>query len=78
MDLPERLQAQLNGEEGPTRQKGARLVVDLALTAGASSFVEVKDSHVSGVSVITGGDGLIRFLEDLTKTVDLVSASPRR
>jgi predicted aconitase/predicted aconitase with swiveling domain len=67
MDLPERLQAQLNGEEGPTRQKGARLVVDLALTAGASSFVEVKDSHVSGVSVITGGDGLIRFLEDLTE-----------
>ena len=67
MDLPERLQAQLNGEEGPTRQKGARLVVDLALTAGASSFVGVKDSHVSGVSVITGGDGLIRFLEDLTQ-----------
>jgi predicted aconitase/predicted aconitase with swiveling domain len=67
MDLPTRLQAQLDGEEGPTRQKGARLVVDLALTAGASSFVEVKDSHVSGVSVITGGDGLIRFLADLTE-----------
>ena len=67
MDLPPRLQAQLDGAEGPTRQKGARLVVDLALTAGASSFVEVKDSHVSGVSVITGGDGLVRFLEDLTQ-----------
>ena len=66
MDLPPRLQAQLDGAEGPTRQKGARLVVDLALTTGASSFVEVKDSHVSGVSVITGGDGLVRFLEDLT------------
>ena len=68
MDLPPRLQAQLDGKEGPTRQKGARLVVDLALTAGASSFVEVKDSHVSGVSVITGGDGLIRFLRDLTES----------
>ena len=67
MDLPPRQQAQLDGAEGPTRQKGARLVVDLALTAGASSFVEVKDSHVSGVSVITGGDGLVRFLEDLTQ-----------
>ena len=66
MDLPARLRAQLDGAEGPARQKGARLVTDLALTSGATSFVEVSDAHVSGVSVITGGHGLIRFLEDLT------------
>ncbi|MDA0878241.1 MAG: aconitase X [archaeon] len=66
MDLPPRLQAMLDGAEGPARQKGARLVVDLALTSGASSFVEVADAHVSGVSVITGGEGLMRFLDDLT------------
>ncbi len=41
-------------------------MVDLALTSGASSFVEVSDAHVSGVSVITGGEGLMRFLDDLT------------
>ena len=35
MDLPERLAAQLAGDEGPTRQKAARLVVDLAVTAEA-------------------------------------------
>jgi predicted aconitase/predicted aconitase with swiveling domain len=66
MDVPPRLLAMLNGEEGTARQKGARLVVDLALTSGASSFVEVSDAHVSGVSVITGGEGLMQFLDDLT------------
>ena len=55
MDLPPRFASQLAGDEGPTRQKAARLVVDLAGTAGASGFVEVDHAHVSGVSVITGG-----------------------
>ena len=66
MDLPERLSRQLDGLEGATRQKAARLVVDLARTARASSFVEVNHAHVSGVSVITGGHGLRRFLKDLS------------
>ena len=30
MQLPKRLSEQLEGKEGPTRQKAARLVVDLA------------------------------------------------
>ena len=55
----------LAGEEGETRQKAARLVIDLAKTSGANEFVEVSHSHVSGVSVITGGHGLRRFLSDL-------------
>jgi hypothetical protein len=42
------------------------LVVDLASTAGASEFVRVGNAHVSGVSVITGGHGLRRFLSDLS------------
>ena len=66
MELPTRLAEMLVGSEGPSRQKAARLVVDLARTAGADSFVEVNDSHVSGVSVITGGHGLRRFLADLS------------
>ena len=55
----------LAGDEGLTRQKAARLVVDLAKTAGAKGFIDVNHSHVSGVSVITGGHGLRRFLADL-------------
>ena len=67
MQIPDRLKAQLAGEEGETRRKAASLVVDLAFTAGAEEFVEVAHSHVSGVSVITGGHGLRRFLSDLSK-----------
>jgi predicted aconitase/predicted aconitase with swiveling domain len=70
MDLPERLRAQLAGDEGLTRQKAARLVVDLAETANAEGFVEVDHAHVSGVSVITGGHGLRRFLADLSADGD--------
>ncbi len=65
MELPERLESMLSGEQGLTRKKAARLVVDLAETAGAEGFIEVDHSHVSGVSVITGGHGLRRFLADL-------------
>ncbi len=70
MDIPERLLGQLNGEEGPTRQKAARLVLDLAETAKADGFVEAVHAHVSGVSVITGGHGLRQFLADLSESSD--------
>ena len=70
MDLPPRLAAQLAGDEGSTRQKGARLVVDLAEIANAEGFIEVDNAHVSGVSVITGGHGLRRFLSDLSDDKD--------
>ena len=65
MEVPKRLASMLSGTEGLTRQKAARLVIDLAKTAGAEGFIEVNHSHVSGVSVITGGHGLRRFLADL-------------
>ena len=65
MELPSDLESMLSGTEGPTRQKAARLVIDLAKTAQADGFIEVNHSHVSGVSVITGGHGLRRFLADL-------------
>jgi len=65
MELPESLASMLSGQHGPTKQKAARLVIDLAKTAGAKEFVKVRHSHVSGVSVITGGHGLRRFLSDL-------------
>ena len=65
MELPPALESMLSGSDGTTRQKAARLVIDLAKTAGAEGFIEVNHSHVSGVSVITGGHGLRRFLADL-------------
>ncbi len=70
MDTPERLLGQLNGVEGKTRQKAARLVLDMAETTHAEGYVEVVNAHVSGVSVITGGHGLRRFLRDLSEDGD--------
>ena len=61
---------------GPTKQKAARLVVDLASTAGASEFIRVDNAHVSGVSVITGGHGLRRFLSDLSGDPEGVVSIP--
>ena len=78
MDLPSRLAAQLAGKEGKTRQKAARLVVDLAEIANADGFVAVDNAHVSGVSVITGGHGLRRFLSDLSDDEDGRVAITRR
>ncbi len=65
MDIPASLSAMLAGEQGPTKQKAARLVIDLASTAGATEFVSCAHAHVSGVSPLTGGHGLRRFLADL-------------
>ena len=65
MDIPQPLVAMLAGDHGPTKQKAARLVVDLASTAGATEFVTCAHAHVSGVSPLTGGHGLRRFLADL-------------
>jgi len=76
MELPQRLQSQLDGDEGETRQKAARLVVDLATTAGAEGFIKAAHAHVSGVSVITGGHGLRRFLSDLSGDSSGVVAIP--
>ncbi len=66
MEIPDELASMLNGGHGPTKQKAARLVVDLAATASATKFIRCDNSHVSGVSVITGGHGLRRFLSDLS------------
>lgn len=76
MEIPLELQSMLSGERGPTKQKAARLVVDLAASAGASEFTRCKHAHVSGVSVITGGHGLRRFLSDLSGDSEGVVSIP--
>ena len=55
----------LEGKQGKTRQKAIRLLIDLGKAANAEKLVPVTSAHVSGVSPLTGGDGLIQFLEDL-------------
>ena len=67
MNIPLELKKMLDGEHGSTKQKAARLVVDLASTAGATEFIKCSHAHVSGVSPLTGGHGLRRFLEDLSE-----------
>ena len=76
MDIPDSLASMLVGEHGPTKQKAARLVIDLASTAGANEFVSCAHAHVSGVSPLTGGHGLRRFLADLAGDEQGVVAIP--
>ena len=57
----------LDGSQGSTKQKAMRLLIDLGEAANAEQLVPVVSAHVSGVSPLTGGDGLIRFLKDLGK-----------
>jgi predicted aconitase/predicted aconitase with swiveling domain len=66
MEIPKVLTEMLSGTQGLARQMAARLVIDLGLTSAAVEFVEVDNAHVSGVSVITGGHGLRRFLADIS------------
>ena len=65
MKIPLELEQMLAGEKGPTKQKAACLVIDLASTAGATEFIQCANAHVSGVSPLTGGHGLRFFLKDL-------------
>ena len=76
VEIPPELQSMLDGEHGPTKQKTSRLVVDLAASAGASEFTRCTHAHVSGVSVITGGHGLRRFLSDLSGDQEGVVSIP--
>lgn len=57
--------ALLAGEHGPARQMAMRLVLDLAAAAGADELVPIQSAHLSGVSPLTGGLGLRRFLARL-------------
>ena len=64
----------LKGEQGSTKQKAMRLLVDLGKAAGAKRLISVVSAHVSGVSPLTGGQGLLRFLKDLTADGDSKTA----
>ena len=65
MKLNSEQKIMLEGGKGPTKQKAMRLLIDLGRAANAEKLVPVVSAHVSGVSPLTGGDGLIKFLKDL-------------
>ena len=65
MNLNSEQKIMLEGGKGPTKQKAIRLLIDLGRAANAEKLVPVVSAHVSGVSPLTGGDGLIKFLKDL-------------
>ena len=63
----EALSGMLRGDSGTAKAMAARLLLDMASIAGASKFVRIQHAHVSGVSVLTGGLGLERFLETISR-----------
>jgi predicted aconitase/predicted aconitase with swiveling domain len=58
-------EAMLSGRRGLAKQMAMRLLLDLAATAGATELVPITGAHLSGVSPLTGGLGLRRFLARL-------------
>ena len=59
-------QAMLDGKRGVAKQMGMRLLLDMAAAAGATKLVPIDGAHLSGVSPLTGGLGLRKFLAKLT------------
>jgi predicted aconitase/predicted aconitase with swiveling domain len=65
--LNEEQQAMLAGAQGVARQMAMRLLLDMAATAGATELTPITSAHLSGVSPLTGGLGLRRFLARLAQ-----------
>ena len=76
LDLNEEQQAMLAGRRGLAKQMGMRLLLDLAATAGATELVPIQSAHLSGVSPLTGGLGLRRFLARLAADPEARIAVP--
>ncbi|MFQ5398191.1 MAG: aconitase X [Anaerolineae bacterium] len=58
-------EAMLAGQRGLAKQMGMRLLLDMAAAAGASELIPISSAHLAGVSPLTGGLGLRRFLAKL-------------
>jgi predicted aconitase/predicted aconitase with swiveling domain len=69
-------QAMLNGEQGEGKQMAMRLLLDMAAAAGAAELIPIESAHLSGVSPLTGGLGLRRFLAHLTSDPQAKMAIP--
>lgn len=67
LKLNEEQRAMLNGDHGRAREMAMRLLIDLAAMAGADRLTPISSAHLSGVSPLTGGLGLRRFLARLAE-----------
>lgn len=76
IELNEEQRAMLEGEQGRARQMAMRLLLDMAAAAGARELTPIRSAHLSGVSPLTGGIGLRRFLARLAEDPDAQVAVP--
>ncbi|MDX1688482.1 MAG: aconitase X [Candidatus Promineifilaceae bacterium] len=76
IELNEEQRAMLDGEQGRTRQMAMRLLLDMAAAAGARELTPIRSAHLSGVSPLTGGMGLRRFLARLAQDPEAQVAVP--
>ena len=74
--LNDHQQAMFDGRHGPAKQMAMRLLLDMAATAGATELTPIQSAHLSGVSPLTGGMGLRRFLARLTEDPEARVAVP--
>jgi len=65
--LNDKQQDMLDGTQGSAKQMAMRLLLDMAATAGATELAPIVGAHLSGVSPLTGGMGLRRFLARLVE-----------
>lgn len=76
IELNEEQRAMLAGEQGRARQMAMRLLLDMAATAGVRELAPIRSAHLSGVSPLTGGMGLRRFLARLAEDAEASVAVP--
>ncbi len=74
--LNEDQRAMLEGRRGSAKQMAMRLLLDMAAAAGASELAAIEGAHLSGVSPLTGGMGLRRFLARLAEDPQAQVAVP--
>ncbi|MHA2501878.1 MAG: aconitase X [Candidatus Kariarchaeaceae archaeon] len=63
MDLTKEEEAMLAGEMGEGKQIAMSLLVDVGEFFEAPRLIDIASAHISGVSYLTGGDGLIDQLD---------------
>ena len=73
MYLTQKEEATLNGEKGEANQMALKLLLDVGEFFDAERLIKISSAHISGVSYLTGGDGLIDQLELFVKNEAKVS-----
>ncbi len=63
VDLTKEEEAMLAGEMGEGKQIAMSLLVDVGEFFEAPRLIDIASAHISGVSYLTGGDGLIDQLD---------------